>query len=246
MAMPSLVVVVPTYNEEIALPALLASVRSQADATIRVVIADGGSTDATKAAARSFGAQVVETGRKGRGCQIAAAVNGLQEEIVLILHADTIVPQNAIQRILDWMAEHPSCPGGCLGHRFDSPRIIYRFVECWDSLRARWGTSYGDQAQFFRRELIEGVGGFPNQPIMEDWELSRQLSTLGRPVYLNFCVQVSSRRVEHLGWIRTGLMNFFLRLEYRLRGRAGCWDLYERYYQLPTAKQSRLSGGSTD
>lgn len=229
--MLSIAVVIPTYNEEVALPALLASVCSQVNAITRVLIADGDSTDGTKAVAMPFGVQVVDTARKGRGCQIAAVVGELQEDVVLVLHADMILPPEAIQRTQQWLTEHPSCPGGCLGHRFDSPRFVYRLVECWDSLRARWGTSYGDQAQFFRRELIERLGGFPEQSIMEDWELSRQLKTLGWPAYLNCCVQVSPRRLERLGWMRSALMNLWLRCAYRLRGPAVCWELYERYYR---------------
>jgi rSAM/selenodomain-associated transferase 2 len=229
--LPTVAVVIPTLNEEVALPATLAAVCSQMNEGVRVLIADGGSTDGTKTVAKQFGAQIVETAQRGRGCQIAAAISVLQDDVILILHADMILPPQAIQRIQRWLADHPSRAGGCLGHRFNSPRIVYRWVERWDSLRARRGMSYGDQAQFFRREVLERHGGYPDQPIMEDLELSRRLMASGRPAYLDSPVIVSPRRFERLGWGRVVFINFLLRWTYRLCGPQVCRKLYLSYYR---------------
>jgi hypothetical protein len=130
-----------------------------------------------------------------------------------------------------WLADHPACPGGCFGHRFDSSRTVYRLVEAWDSVRARLGVSYGDQAQFFRRELVERSGGFPDLALMEDVELSRRLGALGRPVYLNRPVVVSPRRFERLGWWRTVLINVALRMAHRLGGQSMSSRLHKWYYR---------------
>lgn len=229
-SLPTVAVVIPTLNEEAVLPATLAAACTQIEAGVRVLIADGGSTDGTLAAARGFDAQTIETSRVGRGCQIAAVVRGLHDDVVLVLHADMILPSRSIDQMRRWLVEHPACPGGCLGHRFDSPRVMYRLVEWWDSSRARLGVSFGDQGQFYRRAWLERLGGFPDQPIMEDLELSRRLRSLGRPAYLDCPVVVSPRRLERIGWCRTVLGNFALRCHYRLRGPAVSQELYQRYY----------------
>jgi GT2 family glycosyltransferase len=92
------------------------------------------------------------------------------------------------------------------------------------------GDSYGDQAQFFRRELLQSVGGFPDQPIMEDVELSLRLRSLGVPIYLDLPVTVSARRFVRMKWWRVVWQNWMLRRGYRRRGLAVCAELYDRYY----------------
>jgi rSAM/selenodomain-associated transferase 2 len=222
--------VLPTLNEEQALRTTLDSIRAQLSEGVRLIITDGGSSDGTLAIAEQYAVSVVKCCQPGRGHQIAAALRRLREDVVLVLHADMILPAGAIERLRRFMKEHPSCPGGCFGHRFGSSRTLYRLVEAWDALRARFGVSYGDQAQFFRRNLIERQGGFPDQPLMEDVELARRLNALGRPAYLNYPVIVSPRRFERLGWTRAVLTNLALRTAHRLGGPAIGLRLYRWYY----------------
>jgi GT2 family glycosyltransferase len=106
-----------------------------------------------------------------------------------------------------------------------------RAIEWCDRRRARGGESYGDQAQFFRRELLQSVGGFPDQSIMEDVELSVRLRRLGAPIYLDLPVIVSARRFVRMKWWRVAWQNFRLRRHYRRRGLAACAELYQRYYR---------------
>jgi rSAM/selenodomain-associated transferase 2 len=225
-----LAVVIPTLNEEARLAITLRSVRDQGDDAAQILVADGSSTDGTQALAERFGAKVIVSARRGRGCQIAAAVARLHEEIVLIVHADMVLPAGSLAHVRRWLAGHPACPGGCLGHRFDSSKPFLRLVEWWDRLRARRGTSYGDQAQFFRRDLLERCGGFPDQPIMEDVELCRRLARLGPVAYLDRPVVVSARRFERLGCWQTVLANLGLRLAYWCGGSRACGAIYRRYY----------------
>jgi rSAM/selenodomain-associated transferase 2 len=225
-----LAVVIPTLNEEAVLAATLNSLAAQTEPATEIIVADGGSTDGTVALADKHGARVIITSKKGRGWQIAAALTQIDPEIVLIVHADMIVPTTALAMIQARLEADASCPGGCLGHRFDSPRTIYRWIEWGDRRRALRGMSYGDQGQFFRRQLLERCGGFPNHPIMEDLELSRRLSRLGRPAYLDCPVLVSPRRFERLGWQRVVLHNLLLRFAYRCGGARACEAIYRRYY----------------
>jgi rSAM/selenodomain-associated transferase 2 len=230
MQVPTIAVVIPALNEEATLARALGSLRSQVGERVRLLVADGGSTDDTRSIAERHGARWVETASKGRGCQIAEALRRIHEDVVVIVHADTILPGDALERIRQWLVAHPDCPGGSLGHRFEGSRWVYRLVEWWDERRARRGMSYGDQTQFFRRELLERRGGFPDQPIMEDLELSRRLLSLGEPAYLNCPVIVSPRRFERLGWLRSAAVNFLLRLAYHVGGTPACHKLYRYYY----------------
>jgi rSAM/selenodomain-associated transferase 2 len=229
----SLAVVIPTLNEEAALPALLASLHDQSQPAERIVVSDGGSTDGTVQAARQGGAEVFLSPKRGRGGQIAAALVALTEDVVLVAHADMLVPRRALENVRRWLIEHPDCPGGCLGHRFDRTSLLLRFIEWWDRRRARRGEPFGDQAQFFRRELLQSAGGFPDQSIMEDIELSRRLRKLGAPVYLDMPVTVSARRYDLHRWWRVFWMNRVLRRRYRRAGLAECTRLYEEYYGRP-------------
>jgi glycosyltransferase involved in cell wall biosynthesis len=229
----TLAVVIPTLDEQIALPTLLASLREQTQPAERIVVSDAGSQDATTQLAGQGGAEVVLAPRRGRGSQIATALDRVKEQAVVIAHADMTLPPQALECIRRTLVEYPDCPGGCLGHRFDRRSPILRFIEWWDRRRARGGESYGDQAQFFRREWLPSAGGFPDQPIMEDVQLARRLRSLGKPLYLDIPVTVSARRFERLKWWRVVWMNAALRRRYRKQGLAACAKLYERYYRRP-------------
>ena len=152
------------------------------------------------------------------------------EEVILVAHADMRFQPEALAMVRRYLAKHPGCAGGCLGHRFDSRRWCFRVIEWFDRRRAARGHSYGDQAQFFRREALAAVGGFPAQPMMEDVELSRRLRDLGPVAYLNCPVLVSPRRFEQKGIIRVLWQNRRLRAAYPRGGLAACRAIHERYY----------------
>jgi rSAM/selenodomain-associated transferase 2 len=225
-----LAVVVPTLNEARHLPDLLKSLAAQTEPSERVLVADGGSTDGTADVARELGAEVLVVSGRGRGGQAAAAVAVLAEDVLLVAHADMAFPPDALEVVRRHLAADPACPGGCLGHRFDSPRRVYRLMEWFDRRRAVRGESYGDQAQFFRRTWLDRAGGFPDQPIMEDVELSRRLRQLGRTANLDLPVVVSPRRFEARGLVRTVWANWRFRQAYRRGGAAACAMIYTRYY----------------
>ncbi|HET6572590.1 MAG TPA: glycosyltransferase family 2 protein [Fimbriiglobus sp.] len=226
-----LAVVVPTLDEDRHLPATLASLAAQTTPADRVLVADGGSADRTVETARKFGANVLIVPGRGRGGQVAAAVAQLDEPVVLVAHADMVFPRTALAAVHHHLAENPDCPGGCLGHRFDSPRWVYRVMEWFDRRRAARGHSYGDQAQFFQRDVLGRSGGFPDLPMMEDVELSRRMRQLGRPAYLHQPVTVSPRRFERRGLVRVLWANWRSRRAYRTGGSAACRAIHERYYR---------------
>src|SRR4051812_11122222 len=124
-----LAVVIPTLNEAGGLARTLASLRDQTDPSDRVVVADAGSTDATPAAAAGHGAEVIVVTGRGRGGQVAAAVERVTEDVVLVGHGDMLFPPGAMAAVRRVLATWPGCPGGCLGHRFDSRGWVYRLIE---------------------------------------------------------------------------------------------------------------------
>jgi glycosyltransferase involved in cell wall biosynthesis len=223
-------VVLPAWNEAASLPRTIESLRSQSRPPDRLVVVNGGSTDNSREIARSLGADVLALAGRGRGGQIAAGVDDYTDDVVLIAHADMIFPAAALATLQSFLLRYPDCPGGCLGHRFDSERPLFRLIEWWDRRRALRGHSFGDQAQFFRREMLSRAGGFPALPLMEDVELARMLRRLGRPAYLNVPVVVSPRRYETIGWPRVMWTNWRLRRLYTREGPEACWRLFRRYY----------------
>ncbi len=226
----TIAVVVPTLNESTTLARTLDSLLPQLAGGDEIVISDGGSSDGTLALAQSYRATVVQVDNPGRGSQIAAALSNLPQCVVLVVHADMVVASSALAEIRRALQEKPGHLGGCLGHRFDSRSRLLRLTEWWDERCARRGISYGDQGQFFRREWLQAYGGFPQQPIMEDLELSRQLRKHGQPLYLDCPVLASPRRFERLGWCRTIAVNFLLRVIYRACGLRTCESVYRFYY----------------
>lgn len=226
----TLAVIVPTWQEAQMLPALLASLQEQTMPAERIVVADGGSTDGTAEIAARVGAQLILCPQRGRGCQIAYALEHCCEDVILIAHADMLFPPIALQRLRQHLQTHPACAGGCLGHRFDRDSLPYRLIAWADQRRARRGLAYGDQAQFFRRNVLPRIGGFPPWPLFEDVALSLRLQQAGPVVYLDVPVTVSVRRFQRRGLLGTLWHNWRLRRRFWRHGEAALTDLYRQYY----------------
>ncbi len=233
----SVSVVVPVRNEETQLSYTLESLLNQTAPPEQVIVVDGGSRDRTREVAASFPVELLTVTSGGRGNQIAQGVAVARGAIVVIAHADMVFPTNSLERIRQHLMEHPACPGGALGHRFCPPRWRYRLMEWCDARRAQRGNSYGDQAQFFRREWLNAAGGFPALPIMEDVELAKLLRKLGPSAYLDCPVVVSPRRFERLGFIRAIWQNWRFRRAYHRSGLAAVQSIFDIYY--PSRTDSR-------
>ncbi len=204
-------VIVPTVNEEAAVAATLASAR--APAVREVIVADGGSSDGTCAIARQ-GADLVLCTPRGRAVQMNAGAAEARGEVLLFLHADTILPAGFDAAVLAACADVR-----VVGGRFDvsllptSPLLwLTGTLINWRSRLSRIAT--GDQAIFVRRDVFQQIGGFPAIPLMEDIALSRALKRRGRIACLRQRVITSSRRWRQAGVIRTILLMWSLRLLY--------------------------------
>ncbi|HYF21555.1 MAG TPA: TIGR04283 family arsenosugar biosynthesis glycosyltransferase [Ramlibacter sp.] len=227
--MTSLHVVLPVLQEAAGLPAALAALQPMRRRGTRVVVVDGGSTDATWALA-PHGADEVKLAPRGRAAQMNAGAAAATADVLLFLHADTRLPPDADRGVLQ------AIDAGAAWGRFDvriagrSP--LLRIVERLMNLRSRLtGIATGDQAIFVRRDVFERLGGFAAQPLMEDVALSARLRAVGPPACLRGPVVTSGRRWERHGVLRTVALMWRLRFAY-WRG-ADSRELALRYGYAP-------------
>ena len=209
----SVSVVMPVLNESSGIAGALHALAPLAARGAQLLVADGGSADDTVEISMAIGAQVVNAPR-GRARQMNAGARQATGDILLFLHADTLLPPDADRLIQQSLAAGPPVWG-----RFDvridgRPRLL-RVIAAFMNLRSRWtGIATGDQALFMTRAAFDAVGGFADQPLMEDIEMSSRLLKLSRPACLRAPVVTSGRRWENRGVWRTVLLMWRLRLAY--------------------------------
>ena len=207
----ALAIVVPMVDEAATLPALLAHLAGWRARGCEVVLVDGGSRDDSVAMARAAGLRVV-VAERGRARQMNAGAQACGGALLLFLHADTRLPEAADAMVRAALAVQA---WGRFDVRIDGRPLMLRVVAALMNLRSRLsGIATGDQAIFVRREVFEAAGGFPDQPLMEDIELSRRLLRVSRPACLRARVRTSGRRWEQRGVWRTIALMWRLRWAY--------------------------------
>lgn len=178
-----------------------------------LVISDGGSGDETARVARHLGAVWV-AGPAGRGGQLARGARASSAPWMLFLHADTQLAPGWAAAVLEHMNRRPD-RAAYFRLTFRSEARAARIVAGWANWRARaLGLPYGDQGLLISRALYEAVGGYPEQPLMEDVEIVRALQ--GRLDELPVRALTSAARYETEGWLRRGARNLVTLLRYRL------------------------------
>lgn len=218
----ALSVVIPALDEGGHIEAALASASAPG---VEVLVVDGGSRDDTVARARRAGARVLST-TPGRARQLDVGARAATGEVLLFLHADTVLPQGfeaAVFRSL----EDPAVSGGAFRFRFDRRSLPLRIVEWGARLRvALFRLPYGDQALFLRRSVLESLGGVPQVPIMEDLDLVRAMRRAGRLALLPLPAVTSCRRYEAGGVLRTMLRHWAAAAAWAIgadRARVAAW-----------------------
>ena len=191
--MPTLSIVIPALNEADSISATLDAI-SQSSVHTEVVVVDGGSDDNSAEIARASGARVIASER-GRGVQMHAGACATEADVLWFLHADTIVPADGAERIVQALQDRDVVAGN-FDVRFDGPGAAARFMTWLYPQLRRLGLCYGDSAIFVRREAYERVGGFKSFPIFEDLDLLRELRKLGGFVHVPATVVTSSRRFQ--------------------------------------------------
>ena len=207
---PLVSIIIPTLNEEETLGPTLNRVQQQAP-PFEVLVADGGSTDETRTRARENGATVLSSER-GRATQMNRGAEAANGPLFLFLHADTLLPTDALSRIRRALAP-PSVAAGTFRLQFDDSTPLLRFYGwCtrWPWIRL----CFGDRGLFVTRSAFETVGGFPEWPIFEDLELADRLAEHGDFRFLDTAVTTSARRFHHQGILWQQLRNGYLWLHY--------------------------------
>jgi rSAM/selenodomain-associated transferase 2 len=208
----TLSIIMPVLNEAERIGAALEALAPLRGRGVEVIVVDGGSSDATVQHAGPLADRVISAPR-GRAAQMNAGAAAARGEVLLFLHADTTLPQNAERLLLDALGRSPGAWG-----RFDvriEGRGFLRIVATMMNLRSRLsGIATGDQAMFVRRGPFRAAGGFPEIALMEDIALSRRLKQFSRPLCIGETVITSGRRWEQHGVLRTILLMWRLRLAY--------------------------------
>lgn len=223
---PALSLVIPVLNEATRLPALLAALQPLRARGVEVIVADGGSADGSRDLATPLADQMLDAPR-GRARQMNAGAARARGELLLFLHADTTLPPAADALVLGAVS------AGAAWGRFDV-RIAGRsrwlpVVAFGMNCRSRWsGIATGDQAMFVTRKQFEALGGFPDQPLMEDIELCKRLLARGlRPACLRERVTTAGRRWDERGAWPTILLMWRLRwLYWRGASAQAIWEAY--------------------
>ena len=231
-------VVIPAYNEEKALPHTLRELLLQCG-DHEVIVVDGNSTDRTRAIVESFGfidrastprrssgpsrdtlnvSRVTFRAPKGRASQMNAGAKEARGHWLLFLHADTVLAAGAIQRLNEMEADHSIQAGGFM-HQFSGDDWRLKLISFLDNFRCiRSRIIYGDQALFVRRALFEQLGGFPNQPILEDVAFCERLIAVTTPFLLSPPVITDARKFLKMGVWRSffRVLLIILHVEFRL------------------------------
>jgi len=208
-------VIMPVLNEAAVLEHALLSLTQQfAHCEYELLVVDGGSTDASVAIAERYG-RVISSAR-GRATQMNNGAKVAQGEVLVFLHADTHLPNDAFDAIEQALAK-PTIVGGAFRLRFDCDQLPYRFVASVTNLRSQFTKIFtGDQAYFIRSQSFRAVGGYPEQPLMEDLEIIARLRTIGQVVLLARHITTSARRHKQTGLLRSVLLMWYLRTRYML------------------------------
>jgi rSAM/selenodomain-associated transferase 2 len=209
-------IIIPTYNEEMALPETLRHLLQQ-PGDYEVIVVDGGSTDQTCKIINAAPRVRLITASKGRAAQMNAGARHATGEWLLFLHADTFLPDGALVRLNGLEADHAIQAGGFL-HRFSGHDWRLRMVSFLDNVRCRCSRIiYGDQAMFVRRALFERLGGFPDQPVLEDVSFCEKLIRVVTPVLLSPPVLTDARKFVKMGvwWSFARVLLIILHVEFR-------------------------------
>lgn len=217
--MSGVAVVIPMLNEAAALPRLLRCLSVLDPAPDEVIAVDGGSKDASVAIAQAGGLHAI-TAPGSRGAGINAGVAAASAPLICVLHADTLLPDDAMAVIANTMAD----PGMALASFL--PLLSGPGGVRWGTSLHNWAKTYygpllfrphlflrggrllfGDHAMFFRRADFLAAGGCDTRlPIMEDADLCVRLHRFGRTRMVNHVVMTSDRRIAAWGAIRANLI----------------------------------------
>jgi rSAM/selenodomain-associated transferase 2 len=206
--------VIPALNEAEALPETIQRARTIPE-LCEIIVVDGGSSDGTASVAEQLGCRVLSS-PPGRGGQMRLGAEQAKGDVILLLHADTWLPPHAGKALLNCLRDECVVAGGFWKtFRDASPLLLGSRCRC--AIRLCLGRRVlGDQAMFIRRDILAEVGGIPDMPLMEEFELCRRLRKTGRLALADATIITSARRFEKFGVLRTYFRMWWVTTQYRL------------------------------
>jgi rSAM/selenodomain-associated transferase 2 len=198
LRVPTLSVVIPTFNEERWIGGLLENLKQLGPD--EVVVADGDSTDRTLAIAARHARALAAP--RGRALQMNAGARATSGDILLFLHADVRLGPGTLEAVRAALRD-PRVVGGNFDIRYDGGDWAAAAFTRINRSRRRLGVFYGDSGIFCRREVFEALGGFRPWPILEDYDFARRLRRCGKLALLDEPIWVSDRRWRSAGLLRT-------------------------------------------
>ncbi len=220
-------IIVPVLNESGVISRTLRQLQAMRKRGVQVIVVDGGSHDATLIECNPLADEVCSS-EPGRACQMNYGAQIARGDVLLFLHADTLLPEVADQIVMRALGKLEQNDIGKSPDRACSQKEWGRFdviisgrhpmlavIGLLMNLRSRLtGIATGDQGIFVSRRLFNTIGGFPDQPLMEDIAMSTLLKSHCKPACLREKVITSGRRWETRGiWRTIGLM-WYLRWRY--------------------------------
>lgn len=217
--MTKISIIVPVLNEAEQLPELLLHLQQWKNQSCDIIVVDGGSSDHSLQLLEKSSFTILHSER-GRARQMNLGAQFAQSNILLFLHADTRLPENAKKLVLAALASEQEHWG-----RFDVAlraenqtfyqQTMYAIISWFINQRSRLsGIATGDQAIFVKHSTFTSIGGFVEQPLMEDVELCRQLKKIASPICLKEKVTTSARRWQSKGVWRIIWLMWSLRFAY--------------------------------
>ena len=211
---PEISIIMPALDEAPQIAERLKSLQAMRAKGVELIVVDGGSVDGTAAVAAPLADRVLAAPR-GRATQMNAGAAASRGRVLLFLHADTTLPETAVQAVL--AAVDAGASWGRFDVRIGGQHPLLRIIERMMNWRSRvTGIATGDQAIFVRREVFASVGSYADLPLMEDIALSTVLRRLAPPACLRETVVTSGRRWEQHGVLRTMLLMWWLRAAFFL------------------------------
>ena len=212
MNAPKISIIIPVLNEAATIQETLT--RLQDVPAVEVIVVDGGSRDDTVALAKQCFQRFapssefrVMSAASGRASQMNAGAAIATGDILLFLHADTHLPPE-FDTLVRQTQQNPSTVAGALELRINADLTGVGMIEKMVNVRSRFfSMPYGDQAIFLKATTFHDIGGFPDLPIMEDFELMRRLRRQGKILIVPASVLTSGRRWQTLGVVKTTLIN---------------------------------------
>ena len=228
-------VVIPTLNAETTLLRCLAAlVTGAVEGVVReVIVADGGSTDATVKIVDQAGAQW-HRAERGRGKQIASGLALTRGNWILVLHADTILEPGWEAEAMEFIERVETGrrreAAAVFRYALDDEGTMPRLVETLVNVRTRMlGLPYGDQGLLISRRLYNEVGGYKPMGLMEDVDIVRRLGRR-RLTTLRSRAITSAERYRREGYLK------------RIARNQSCLAMY--YAGVPVERIARFYNGS--